>query len=375
MNRHDSHTLLLVDDDTFVLNAADLLLKGATYNVIPSETAQRALVQFQENSVDVVITDIKMPVMSGIELLERIRTLNPEVPVILMTAYAELDVAIDAIKKGAFDFITKPFKPQQLLHSVEKAVRYRHLLQVEKDYKRILEEFNQEMETLVAERTMSLMSLAIADKVRNPAAAIGWTGRRLLEKEQLPDRAREGIKEIIVQAEKLEAIVKDFHTFLKNRQSMFKYEDINEIVRDVVSVVAREAADRKVLLKAQLAEQPLKINAQRSLLRVAVFHILRNAVEAVPENGWVEVTTSGDKDNVVLTVADSGPGISESDIDKIFEPFFSTKKRKFGMGLPLAKQIITEHLGSITVESEPGKGTTFRVLFPSRWLEKIQAGT
>lgn len=141
MNPHTKRpAILVVDDDPYVLESISSFLKEYGYSVISCEEAKEAMTKLQENRVDVVLTDIRMPMVSGIELLEKIHDLNPEIPVILMTAYAELDTAIDAIKKGAFDFITKPYKPAYLVHSVEKAVRYTRLLQIEKDYKETLED-------------------------------------------------------------------------------------------------------------------------------------------------------------------------------------------------------------------------------------------
>ncbi len=84
----------------------------------------------------------------------------------------------------------------------------------------------------------------------------------------------------------------------------------------------------------------------------------------------ITVTTAGDNEKVTLAISDTGAGIPEEDIGRIFDPFFSTKLFRFGMGLPLVKQIISEHLGEIKVESEPGKGTTFKLIFPVRWIEK-----
>lgn len=119
-----------------------------------------------------------------------------------------------------------------------------------------------------------------------------------------------------------------------------------------------------------ISKHSLKINARKNLLRSAIFHVLRNAIEATPEDGSITIATSIDKDNVVLTVSDTGSGIPEEYIDKIFDPFFSTKLYRFGMGLSLVKQIVSEHLGEIKVQSEVGKGTTFNLIFPIKWIEK-----
>jgi two-component system sporulation sensor kinase C len=111
---------------------------------------------------------------------------------------------------------------------------------------------------------------------------------------------------------------------------------------------------------------------QKNLLRAAIALLIKNSVEATPENGMISIETCRDKDDVVLKISDSGSGMSEEAIDKIFDPFFSTKKHGFGMGLPLVKQIVSEHLGEIKVESELEKGTKFHLIFPFRWTNGKQ---
>ena len=133
-------SILVVDDDPYVLESIASLLQGYGYAVTTTEHAMKAFSLLDGNSIDVVLTDIRMPEVSGIDLLAKIHDAYPEVPVILMTAYAELDIAVDAIKRGAFDFITKPYKPDYLVHTIEKAIKYHSLTQMEKVYKKTLEE-------------------------------------------------------------------------------------------------------------------------------------------------------------------------------------------------------------------------------------------
>src|SRR3990167_4915986 len=104
MNIETFISVLVVDDDPFVLETTSLLLKEFGYNVIQCRGAGEAMAKLKTNRVDVVLTDIKMPDISGIELLEMVHAFNKDIPVVLMTAYAELNTAIDAIKKGAFDY-------------------------------------------------------------------------------------------------------------------------------------------------------------------------------------------------------------------------------------------------------------------------------
>ncbi|MDX9714300.1 MAG: response regulator [Dissulfurispiraceae bacterium] len=140
MKGSGSNSVLVVDDDYFVLESVCMIINETGYTVKSAFSGQEALEVLKTFSPDVVLTDIKMPGMNGIELLERIHRLDPDMPVLLMTAFAEMEVAVDAVKKGAFDLILKPCKPEYLLHAVSKAVRHRKLIEMEKNYKTALEE-------------------------------------------------------------------------------------------------------------------------------------------------------------------------------------------------------------------------------------------
>ena len=253
---------------------------------------------------------------------------------------------------------------------------YTTYLKISEDKKRIeiinadLADLNKELETMVAERTMSLMALKVADRIRNPASVIGGTCKRMLESEEIPEKLSENLKDIMDESTKLEYIVRDFETLLKSKKSVFKYEDINEIVKNVVDIISKEAEQKKISLYIKLAEKGVKANTQKNLIRAAIFHLVRNAIEATPEHGKIQIETGRDNDKATISVTDSGAGIPPEDITKIFDPFFSTKHLRFGMGLPLVRQIAIEHLGEISVESKIGKGSTFKIILPIRWTEK-----
>lgn len=237
-----------------------------------------------------------------------------------------------------------------------------------KEYRDMLERFNQEMESLVAERTMNLVAMTLADRVRNPAAVIGATANRVLRKAEYPEKGiEEHIRLIISEAEKLDNTVKDFQYMLKNRQALFHYEDVCGIVREVIAVIEKEAARKQIDLSVDLPDRPQKINTERNLLKMAVFTILRNAVELTPDEGKVSVVVAGDENRIQVTVSDNGYGIPKEDIDAVFDPSSSVYGHRFAMGLPLIKQIVSEHMGEISVQSEIGKGTTVTMVFPVRW--------
>ena len=149
MDSNSSGKIFVVDDDRFVLESVTTLLTEFGFSVRAFSNGQEAVRQFVMEPVDLVLTDINMPIMDGLELLEKIRFLDRETPVVLMTAYADLDVAVKAIQKGAFDFIIKPYRPPALVHTVEKGVNFKRLTQIEKNYKT-------ELERTVALRTAEL---------------------------------------------------------------------------------------------------------------------------------------------------------------------------------------------------------------------------
>ncbi|MBI5204990.1 MAG: response regulator [Nitrospirae bacterium] len=128
MEQANGSSILIIDDDASVLETTAVLLREHGYSVIACENAKDAIAKLRGNKVDVVLTDIRMPEASGIELLEEVRGINMDIPVILMSAYAELDIAISAMGKGAFDFIVKPYKSELLVHSVEMAVKHKKLI-------------------------------------------------------------------------------------------------------------------------------------------------------------------------------------------------------------------------------------------------------
>lgn len=237
----------------------------------------------------------------------------------------------------------------------------------DKEYRDMLERFNQELESLIAERTLNLLAMTLADRVRNPASVIGATSGRVLRKGGYSEKAAEDIRLIISEAEKLDKTVKDFQNMLKNRQPLFHYEDVCGIIRDVLEVIGKEAARKQIDLSVDLPDHPVKINAERNLLKMAFFIILKNAVELTPDEGTVSVSVSGDETRVKVDFSDNGYGIPQEDIDAVFEPSSGVYGQRFVMGLPLIKQIVAEHMGEMTVKSETGQGTAVSMSFPVRW--------
>jgi len=201
-----SGLVIVVDDDPYVLESVAMLLTVSGFEVHPFSNGFDALAELRRSPPDVVLTDVNMPHITGIELLEKIHENDREIPVILMTAYAELEMAVSAIKKGAFDFIIKPFKPPYLIHSVEKGINYKRLVLIEKNYKieleRTVELRTRELgDALVQMRSMSretIERLTAAAELRDEdtgkhISRIGLYARRLSQVMRMPEEFVETI--------------------------------------------------------------------------------------------------------------------------------------------------------------------------------------
>ena len=194
-----SGLVVVVDDDPYVLESVAMLLTVSGFEVHSFLNGLDALAELRVLPPHVVLTDVNMPHITGIELLEKIHEIDRDIPVILMTAYAELEMAVSAIKKGAFDFIIKPFKPHYLIHSVEKGINYKRLLLIEKNYKMELEatvelRTRELADALVQMRSMSretIERLTAAAELRDEdtgthISRIGLYAKLLAEKMQMP---------------------------------------------------------------------------------------------------------------------------------------------------------------------------------------------
>jgi putative two-component system response regulator len=198
--------ILIVDDDSYFLSSVSSLLTEYGYPVVACDDPGEAMSKFSEVRFDAVLADIRMPAISGIEFLEKVHMGHPDIPVILMTAHADLDTAVDALKKGAFDYVIKPCRSVQLLNSINKAVKYNSLLQMEKEYKKTLEETVRQKTKDVGDALEMVQSLskelvqrltAVAEYRDTQTAAhnsrIGLYCARLSEAMEMPADFRETI--------------------------------------------------------------------------------------------------------------------------------------------------------------------------------------
>jgi signal transduction histidine kinase len=228
---------------------------------------------------------------------------------------------------------------------------------------------NREMEALVMERTMKEMALGIAHGIRNPLCVIGGLSHRLIKKPDDAGATRDRAKAIADEAQRIELMVERFETLARRKTSFFAQEDINFLVRSTLDILRPELKAKKINLVTELYTGPLLGRIDKQLLRVALSHLLRNAVEATHPGGTVLIRTSMDKDHAILMIKDTGRGMAPEVVDQVFIPFYTTKIGGTGLGMVFVRQIVDEHRGTISLESKLGRGTTVTIKLPHRFAE------
>lgn len=230
-------------------------------------------------------------------------------------------------------------------------------------------ELNREMEALVIERTMSEMALSIADGIRNPLHIIGGFSRRLLKKTSTQDPARNWAACICKEAKRLEHMVEHFEALAQKKESFFTEVDLNLIVQDILKLIQEEFTKKGIEVGVRLTPNPIWGRFNVYLLKLALAHLLRNAIEATPPQGEIRVTSRMEGGRAWLVIQDTGRGMSQAVVDRVFEPFYTTKIGGTGLGMIFVKQIVAEHRGRIDLESQAGRGTTVTIQLPLRFAE------
>ncbi len=279
----------------------------------------------------------------------------------------------DDIKKQLFSDLEESFLENLRAKHEEVLELLRTLSKKNMELDRVnseLLELSQDMESLVHERTVVELALRIADKIRNPATVIGGLARIILKKipKDLPERAK--IKAIFKEARKLEEIVKDFEGLAREQERFFTEMDLRDLLKEILDAWHPHLEQKELKLVTRMAQTPLKVHADTRILRVAVLHVLKNALDASPHGATLEVEASRIDGRPVIIIRDHGPGIPKEVQEKLFKELVTTKPSGTGVGLIMVHHIMKEHQGEIAIESEPGHGTTVRLIFPERWKEK-----
>ncbi len=349
--------VLVVDDDeqNRALLSEKLLLDG--YDVEKATNGLEALAKVSSFLPDLVLLDVMMPVMDGYEALRRLKSdeATRYIPVIILTGRTEIDDKVHGLEAGAEDYINKPYS------LTEVSARVKSLLSM-----RALQTRLRETEKMAA---LGEMVDGIAHEVRNPLTAIGGMARRLFEGETSPQHKLYA-QNIIRSVERLERMllrIDEYKSILTTTLSRGNLNDVIEAaVKDIREFI--EGREREVTIRTNLMQRPPAINMDYGNLKIAIFNILQNSVEAIEKNGEISIESFPAMDQaIVVKIVDNGCGIGNEDIRKIFNPFQTSKIEGAGLGLTICYRIIQDHGGEIEVESEKGKGTTVTLRFhPAR---------
>ncbi|HHO48956.1 MAG TPA: HAMP domain-containing histidine kinase [Desulfobacteraceae bacterium] len=231
-------------------------------------------------------------------------------------------------------------------------------------FNRELLELNRDIESIVSERTRVEMALRFAHDIRNPSMIIGGLVRRM--KKNFPESSPElkKINQIQEQVEKLESLVAKLDLSEKKGRWTFSALELSALTEEALAAVQDEAASKGIILFLDRAPSPLTFQGNRHLVKIALMHLLRNAIEACGNGDTIEVATEAGEKSVTVRIEDNGPGIPAEMVKHIFEPYFSTGEGTTGIGLPYVKQIIEDHNGTIQLTSSRERGTSVVIVFP-----------
>jgi len=372
--------ILLVDDEEGIRKVLAIALADSGYTVYTAEGGKEALNIFRKMRPPIVLTDIKMPGMDGIALLQKIKEESPDTEVIMITGHGDMDLAIRSLKFDATDFITKPIN-HDVLEIALKRANEKIILKTK------LREYTENLEQLVKEKSKKLVEAerlaAVGQTVAGLAHAIknitgGLTGGTfVLEKGfQLNNKKylHQGWDLLKGNVGRLKDMALDLLNYAKESAPDYQLCDPNKPAQEVVELMLARARDNDISLEIESDESLPQIWFDPERIHRCLLNLVTNAIDAcinvdsVQSHGTVVLRVQKTENwAVAFQVVDNGCGMDEETKNKIFQRFFSTKgSRGTGLGLMITKKIIDEHQGVIEFESEKGKGTSFVIRLPEK---------
>lgn len=369
--------VLVIDDEIGPRESLRMLLKPS-YQVLTADSVERGLQLLTEKKPDAIVMDIRMPGMTGIEGLRRIRQIDPHLSVIMLTGFGALETAKEALRLGANDYISKPFDAREMQEVISRNVERTRLHRTSESAASEIKELNNRLlqELAQKERLASLgqASAEFVHDIGNPLTIV-WGYVQLLAKKledsgRADDPSAVGSNELEI-IEQNVRLCRDLLTMWQSYGSAdaapHQMVSISDIVREVVESVGAMAKENGVQVRWHLTEQNSVLNGDPVQITRAIQNVIINAIQASTESkGRVEVSCIRRDFYVDVRIADTGHGIQPDQIAKIFDPYFTTKQGKSGTGLGLyiTKKVVEDHGGSIKVDSTPGAGTTITIRLP-----------
>jgi signal transduction histidine kinase len=371
--------ILVVDDELGIREGCRRALTPHGFEVEVAENAAMGLRKLREDQFDVLLLDIMMPGMSGLEMLRQVRQLAPDIIVIIITGYATVELSVQAIQEGAHDFIAKPFTSELLLQVIERELERRDLRR-EAGRARALEEETRELARSKAELEKldaieSRFMLTMVHILRAPVAVL-QNSLQLIRKGYVPPEEQPTLLERAdLRAGELLTILDDLLllAYLKEGVGLTRAAKVSvaDMLAVTLATLKGQADQQGVTVTVEVTDQP-RVLANSDHIKALWTHLLSNAIRYTPKGGQVTVSLRADRERglAIGAVSDTGIGVAADDIPRIFEEFFRTEEAKAmqetgtGLGLPIVQQVVEKYGGTIEVESVVGQGSTFRFTLP-----------
>jgi len=370
--------ILVVDDEKEI---RDFLFKAlstiARFHVELAESGEEALRKLGERNFDLVLTDLKMPGTDGLQLVTEIGKSKPEILTVLMTGHGTIDSALEAMKRGASDYLTKPLNLDEMIVRLQKVLEERQRFVRLRDFATQLEKANQELKK-IDEMKSEFVSVA-SHELRTPLAAIKNAVQLILQGRT--GEINENQKNFLSMADRnisrLTNILNDLLNLsrIESGKIDLKIEELDprSTMEFIVSSLKPQADGKSIQLRTEIQKELPSVYGDREKIEQILTNLVGNAIKFTPEGGEITVSTRASprrKNELAISVSDSGIGISEDQFEKIFEKFHQVEGSLHrsvtgtGLGLAITKGLVEAHHGEIWVESQIGKGSTFTFTLP-----------
>lgn len=367
----DKANILVIDDEMGPRESLNVILKPF-YNVYTAESGKEAVEILSQNPIDLIMVDLKMPGLAGIEVLEKVKHHNPDIEAIIITGYASTDTAIEGLKLGASDYILKPFDVDDVLTSIRRALQRRNARL------KLIEQ--KEAEKRRAEKAEEINSLkrqlvsALAHDIKSPLGLImGYAEYLAACLEERPE-AKEYLEYLSHIQNNAERIVKLVTGFLDTSklEAGFSMErqpiDLNRIIREVGQQQMITLSKKNLELNVDFDDRLPEIMGDAAQLDRALWNLVSNAIKFTPQGGKITVISRKDDNYVCVQVKDTGMGIPQDELPLLFSEFRrlkgSGKVEGTGLGLFIVKMIVEAHGGNVDAVSKEGQGSTFAIRLP-----------
>ncbi|MBA7668774.1 Sensor histidine kinase RcsC [subsurface metagenome] len=357
-------TILVIDDEEPIRDTCTQILTKEGFLTLTAENGVIGLRKIEEIKPDMALVDLKMPGISGIELLEKIREIDPEIVAIVITGYPTIESAVEAMKRGAYDFLPKPFTPDELRIIVRRGLEKRKLSLESASLRQEKERMKEYFITLVSHELRS--PLVTIQQYCNTILG-GFVGDVKPEQKEILKRCQERIKELL-------KLVEDWLNVSRIERGVIvenlKPLELSPLLTKIVNLLNPSAKTSKVTLNANIPSELPLVMGDNETLGLVFTNLISNAIKFNSEGGKVEIGLRDDGKNMTIEIADTGIGIPEESLQFVFDEFYRVRNKDTrnitgsGLGLSLAKKIVDAHSGTILAVSEPGKGSTFTVRLP-----------